>query len=89
MKNILEKIFGLHYILALVAIIAIIVILSKKKETFVSEFLDRSNEKKTSMTRASSYAQETNHFRPTPTEPEPISGMETPFRVNMFNAYIQ
>jgi hypothetical protein len=57
------------------------------KETFVSEFTDRSNEQRTAETSASSYAQETNHFKRTPTLLEPVPGMETPFRVNMFNSY--
>jgi hypothetical protein len=61
--------------------------LSNNREGFVSEFTDRSNEKRTAETSSSSYAQQTNHAIPTPALPEPISGMETPFRVNMFNSY--
>jgi hypothetical protein len=38
---------------------------------------------------ASSYAQKTNHFPHTPVDMGPISGFESPFRVNMFNAYIE
>ena len=57
------------------------------KETFVSEFTDRSNEQRTAETSASSYAQQTNHFKRTPALPEAITGMETPFRVNMYNSF--
>lgn len=59
-----------------------------KKETFVPEFLDQGNVKKTVSTMKSSYAQETNHFRPTSKIDEKIEGTETPFRVNMFNSHM-
>jgi flagellar basal body-associated protein FliL len=58
------------------------------KEHFVPEFLDQGNVKQTMKTSSSSYAQETNHFKLTPPVPEPISGSQTPFRVNMFTAYM-
>ena len=76
--------------LALIVAIAVIAyVLSKyRKETFVPEFLDQGNVKKTTSTMKSSYDQETNHFKPTPMEPEPIEGTQTPFRVNMFNSYM-
>jgi hypothetical protein len=61
--------------------------LSQTKEGFVSEFTDRSNEKRTAETSSSSYAQQTNHVVPTPPLLEAIPGMETPFRVNMYNSY--
>ncbi len=38
---------------------------------------------------ASSYAQKTNHFPATPVDMGPVAGFETPFRVNMFNAYME
>jgi lipopolysaccharide export LptBFGC system permease protein LptF len=37
---------------------------------------------------ASSYAQKTNHYQMTPVDMGPIAGFETPFRVNMFQAYM-
>ena len=37
---------------------------------------------------ASSYAQKTNHYPMTPVDMGPIPGFETPFRVNMFQAYM-
>ena len=61
--------------------------LAKTNEGFVSEFVDRTNEKRTAETSSSSYAQQTNHAVPTPPLLEAIPGMETPFRVNMFNSY--
>ena len=59
-----------------------------KRETFVPEFLDQRNVSKTSKTRQSSYQQETNHFVPMENPQDPISGVETSFRVNMFNSYM-
>ena len=38
---------------------------------------------------ASSYAQKTNHIPQTPVDMGPIGGFETPFRVNMFHAYME
>ena len=63
-------------------------VLVVKKEHFVPEFLDQGNVKQTTKTGTSSYAQETNHFKLTPPVPEPIPGSQTPFRVNMFTAYM-
>lgn len=63
-------------------------VVSKSREGFQTEFLDRSNEEKTDQTRASSYAQDTNHFKPTYGAFEPPSGIATPYRVNMFDSYI-
>jgi len=61
--------------------------LSQTKEGFVSEFTDRSNQQRTAETSTSSYAQQTNHLIPTRPILEAVPGMETPFRVNMFNSY--
>ena len=58
------------------------------REGFAKEFVDNSNEEKTEKTRASSYKQETNSFKPTVAPPEPIPGILTPFRVNMFQSYV-
>ena len=64
------------------------VLTTYRRESFVPEFLDQGNVKKTTSTMKSSYAQETNHFKPTPMEDVPIDGTQTPFRVNMFNSYM-
>jgi hypothetical protein len=76
------------YIGLILAIGAIAFVLLQKRETFVPEFLDQGNVKQTTKTSSSSYAQETNHFKLTPPMPEPIDGVQTPFRVNMFNSYM-
>lgn len=74
-------------ILAVVILIVVIVTMTNK-EHFVPEFLDQGNVKRTTDTRKSSYAQQTNHFEKTPAPAEPIQGQQTPFRVNMFTSYM-
>ena len=75
--------------MALLAVVGLVgYVLMQSKETFVPEFLEQGNVKATSETRQSSYAQKTNHFVMTPSKPEPVSGVETPFRVNMHNSFM-
>ncbi len=79
------------WLLLMVVLIIFYLLMSKfviNKEHFVPEFLDQGNVKQTMRTSSSSYAQETNHFKLTPPMPEPIPGSQTPFRVNMFTAYM-
>jgi hypothetical protein len=78
---------GLEYALVIAGVLAVWYLSTKTQETFVSEFVDNSNAKRTSETSSSSYAQQTNHAIPTPPPLEPMSGMETPFRVNMFTSF--
>lgn len=68
--------------------LAVVWYLSQTRESFVPEFLDQGNVKRTAERASSSYAQETNHFKPTLPQPEPIPGIETPFRVNMFTSFM-
>ena len=60
----------------------------KEKEMFVPEFLDQRNVAKTSKTRQSSYKQETNHFVPMENPQDPIPGVKSPFRVNLWDSYM-
>jgi hypothetical protein len=60
----------------------------RNRENFVSEFTDRTNEKATVDNEVSSYRQQTSHVRPTPPQYEPPHGIETPFRVNIYNSYM-
>lgn len=71
-----------------IGVVILTLLLLPKREGFVPEFLDQGNVKQTAKTSTSSYAQETNHFKLTPPIPEPIEGVQTPFRVNMFNSYM-
>lgn len=66
----------------------LLVIAAMNREHFVPEFLEQSNVKRTAETKDSSYEQRTNHVRPNGAfEGGPIQGIETQFRVNMFNSY--
>jgi molybdenum cofactor biosynthesis enzyme len=78
---------GLEYAMVIAGVLAVWYLTKKTQETFVPEFLEQGNVRRTAETATSSYAQQTNHVIPTPPQPEPILGMETPFRVNMFNSY--
>ena len=74
--------------LAILAGLALVWHFSKTKETFVPEVLDQSSVKRTAETSSSSYAQTTNHMAATPYPQDPIPGVETPFRVNMFTSFM-
>jgi hypothetical protein len=78
---------GLEYALVIAGILAVWHLSTKTQDTFVSEFLDQANVKRTAETSSSSYAQQTNHAIPTPPPLEAVPGLETPFRVNMFNSF--
>jgi hypothetical protein len=82
MKNV-----GFIALLAVVVLLAYVVM--GNRESFVPEFLDQGNVKRTADTRTSSYAQQTNHFQLTPVPAESIPGQETPFRVNMFKSHME
>lgn len=64
-------------------------VITRSKETFVPQFLDSGNVKRTTETNTSSYAQETNHFQIDKSLPDGAQGAQTPFRVNMYNAYME
>ena len=70
------------------AALAFVYYLSGRREGFVAEFIEHGNLKRTVETGKSSYKQETNHY-PYLHEPQPpVPGTKSPFRVNIWNAYI-
>jgi hypothetical protein len=75
-------------LVALAVALLVVMFVLPKRENFVPEFLDQGNVKQTQKTSTSSYSQETNHFKLTPPMSEPIDGVQTPFRVNMFTSYM-
>lgn len=79
---------GLEFMLIVAGVLLVWFLSSKTKETFVPEFLDQSDVKRTAEASTSSYEQKTNHAVPTPMQQDPIPGMETPFRVNMYSSYM-
>lgn len=78
---------GLEYVLIVAGLLVVWFLVSKSKESFVAEFIDKSNDQRTAETSTSSYDQKTNHFVPTPPLLEAVPGMETPFRVNQWNSF--
>jgi len=78
---------GIEYALVIAGILAVWYLTTKTQDTFVSEFVDNSNAKRTAETSSSSYAQQTNHMIPTPPPLETVPGLETPFRVNQWNSF--
>lgn len=57
------------------------------RESFVPEFLEQGNLKRTAERSQSSYSQQTNHVQPIMGPVVPIDGTQSPFRVNMWNSY--
>lgn len=79
-----------QWILLAVAILVVGFVLKKfMTERFQPEFLDRTQIAKTIAVEDSSYDQRTNHMDPAPFSLGPIKGMETPFQVNQYKAYVQ
>ena len=78
----------LAFLAILVALGIVWYVMPKTKETFVPEFLDQTGVEKTARTSSSSYTQQTNHLINPPSIPEPIPGIETPFRVNMYSSHM-
>jgi hypothetical protein len=76
------------WILLAAAILVISLVLMKSRERFEPEFLDRTQIGKTIAVEDSSYDQQTNHMNPSPYPMGPIQGVQTPFQVNQYRAYV-
>ena len=63
-------------------------VLFSSRERFQPEFLDKSQVQKTVSVQRSSYEQRTNHIDPAPYSIGPATGMETPFQVNQYRAFV-
>jgi hypothetical protein len=78
-----------EFLVPLLALAAVYYALTQPtKEMFVPQFLDQRGVAKTSKTRQSSYSQDTNHFVPMENPQDPIPGVKTAFRVNMYDSYM-
>jgi hypothetical protein len=71
------------------ALLVLAVVLYLGRERFQPEFLDKRQVQTTVAREHSSYEQMTNHMDPAPVAMGPIQGMQTPFQVNQYKAYIQ
>jgi hypothetical protein len=74
--------------LLVIALFALIAVLYLGRERFQPEFLDKRQVRTTVAHEDSSYEQMTNHMSPSPVEMGPIQGMQTPFQVNQYTAYV-
>jgi hypothetical protein len=78
-----------QWFLLLVASIVVGLVLYKMQiEKFQPEFLDRTQIAKTIAVEDSSFDQRTNHMDPSPFSLGPIAGVQTPFQVNQYRAYV-
>jgi hypothetical protein len=73
--------------IAVILGLALIWHLLSTREGFVAEFIEHGNHKRTLETGKSSHRQETNHYPYIKQTHFPVSGVETPFRVNIWNSY--
>jgi hypothetical protein len=72
----------------LLAMVVVYFLITKSREGFAAEFVDHTNARITAENKHSSYAQRTNHSVPVPGPDVPIQGSQSPFRVNMVQAFI-
>jgi len=72
-----------------VAVIVVLAMMTKTWEPFALELVDNTNMQRTDANKDSSYAQVTNNVKP-PSDLglPPLPGIETSFRVNMFNSFV-
>ena len=73
----------------LIALVALAFVLYASRERFQPEFLDKRQVEKTVASEDSSFTQQTNHMQYAPANMGSIQGMETPFQVNQYKAYVQ
>jgi len=76
------------FVAILVGIAVVAYVIYKSREGFEVSFIDKTNDQKVEQTRVSSYAQQTNNYKPTESAPQPPSGVETPYRVNAWTSYV-
>jgi hypothetical protein len=75
------------FLIAVLGIAA--VLLMQRREHFNAEFIDKTQDKRTMKVEDSSYAQTTNHMSPAHYSMGPIEGVQTPFQVNQYKAYVK
>jgi hypothetical protein len=73
----------------LTALAVLAFVLYSTRERFQPEFLDKRQVQTTVAHEDSSYNQQTNHMNPAHYDMGPMSGMQSPFQVNQYKAYVQ
>lgn len=82
------KLSPVFYLLVALVLMTVVLVGVPGREKFRPEFLDTRQEQKTVAVEDSSYAQRTNHMQYGQYSMGPLQGMETPFRVNQYKAYV-
>ena len=72
-----------------IALAVLAFVLHTTRERFQPEFLDKRQVRTTVAHEDSSYNQQTNHMNPAHYHMGPVSGMQSPFQVNQYKAYVQ
>ena len=72
----------------LIALAILIFVLYGTRERFQPEFLDKHQVQTTVAREDSSYNQWTNHMNPSSYDAEPVTGLQSPFQVNQYKAYL-
>jgi len=76
------------YFALAVAALGYVLAVASTREKVQPEFFDKSQERRTIALEDSSYSQRTNHSVPAPVSLGPIAGVQSPFQVNQYKAYI-
>jgi hypothetical protein len=85
--QIMKKLNAIPWLLIAGLVIAA-VLMTQTREKFAAEFIDKTQDKRTIAVEDSSYAQVTNHAVPNHYSMGPIEGIQTPFQVNQYKAYV-
>jgi hypothetical protein len=82
------KVSPMIYFALAIGVLGYVVAIASTREKFVAEFIDTKQEGRTNDLADSSYSQRTNHFVPAPFPMGPIEGVQSPFQVNQYKAFI-
>jgi hypothetical protein len=86
--QIMKKLSATPWLLIAGLVIAAVLFM-QRREGFNAEFIDKTQDNRTMKVENSSYAQTTNHMTPAHYSMGPIEGVQTPFQVNQYKAYVK
>lgn len=82
------KVSPMIYFAVAVGVLGYVLAIASTREKFETRFVDTKQEGRTIDLEDSSYSQRTNHFVPAPFSMGPIAGVQSPFQVNQYKAFI-
>jgi hypothetical protein len=77
-----------YWLFLALAVLVIAFVMLQSRERFQPEFVDKTQVRKTVAVEDSSFHQTTNHVDPAPYSLGPVVGVETPFQVNQYRAFV-